>query len=872
MANTYKNPDDAVWGIDSACEQAHAWVRIRMAGQRSAVIALLAMVACMEATSADLSEDFGSEQAACRVDEPDIAAPEPPVTLVAGQDCAGDLALFDNTVAWVTRGFDVNTTYSGGTVSMVPKTGGPASDNVAVDEGSRLIRYDNYVYWAGRNKIGRVRENGTDKKILVSDSATPLAPRDLAADAGYIYFTTGSSVKAVPRGGGTVIELAGGQTVPTGLAVDDTHVYWTNMGSDNASDGTVSRRPKSGGNIQIIATGQAHPERIAVDGKYLFWTRLGENVGGLAGWTGGTIVRARKDGSSSPATVAPASWPTDLAIDREHIYFTEHRAATIRRVGKSGITSAVTLVSTNEPGFPTAIAVDDTHVYWTLGCGTAADGVRALSKDAVASSNCMSGPELLAEVHEPRGLVATGTWLYYGEHGHPSDQSSNLGAGEIRRVWRNGGPAEIIAAERGQISRVAADSRGVAWAETGADGPGIWAQNNDQTAPLLLAAAGKPADLAMDSSNVFWIDTEGLYRVARTGASAPELLAAAEGLPRHIALAPTYIYWTEDTGGEARVRRVTKTGGTARLLYASTGQAGDLAINATTIYVAVHDGAAQTSSIHAVTRAGGPAKVLATGPYRPRSLHEEDDMLLFTSTSLAGVDLYRLHKTGGLTRLANADGVPAEVAADSLCTAWISMDAIGHGSIRKVSRYAAGIIDPGEEVVFEADLQPVNSLAQGILPVTGKARFTLRGGQLSVRIDAVNMAVGVTHPQHIHRRSACPTMAGDDDNGDGYVDVIEALGTAGGVIVPLDPDLPYLGEQANFPAPDSQGVMAFEAAAGVAELETAINKDLAFETRTVMLHGVQPEFPFPSSVSGIDGVPPHRNIPLACGRLIRISP
>ena len=155
---------------------------IRYAGAATIAALAFSINACgvEQEQKADLDVEGGSS--ACTVDEPDVAAPAPPVSLVTGQACANDLVLIDNQVAWVTFGSDPNATYSGGKLAMTSNAGGSVNEWVDVHQGRRIARSGDFLYWAGRNKIGRVTKTGGSKKVLVSDSSTPLSPRDLVVD------------------------------------------------------------------------------------------------------------------------------------------------------------------------------------------------------------------------------------------------------------------------------------------------------------------------------------------------------------------------------------------------------------------------------------------------------------------------------------------------------------------------------------------------------------------------------------------------------------------------------------------------------------------------------------------------------------------
>ena len=87
----------------------------------------------------------------------------------------------------------------------------------------------------------------------------------------------GGSVFEISPGAGAPQEIARGQK-PSGLAVDDSAVYWSDQ-----LGGTVAVVPIDGGASAPLATGEAQPAAIAVDSAYVYWVDIG-----------GAIMRRRK--------------------------------------------------------------------------------------------------------------------------------------------------------------------------------------------------------------------------------------------------------------------------------------------------------------------------------------------------------------------------------------------------------------------------------------------------------------------------------------------------------------------------------------------------------------------------------------------------
>ncbi len=115
-----------------------------------------------------------------------------------------------------------------------------------------------------------------------------------------------SSGACVPPPLATPQWLVTGLTTPEDLAVDDTHVYWTDIGA-----GTVSSVPKDGGTITLLAQGQAKPLRIAVDATNVYWIN---NLGGA-------VMVAPKSGWGVPSVLASAVSPLGIAAVAGKVYW-----------------------------------------------------------------------------------------------------------------------------------------------------------------------------------------------------------------------------------------------------------------------------------------------------------------------------------------------------------------------------------------------------------------------------------------------------------------------------------------------------------------------------------------------------------------------
>ena len=158
---------------------------------------------------------------------------------------------------------------------------------------------------------------------------------------------------------GTAVNQAfvGGASLPTGVVVDATHVYWI-----NDQDHTIGRANLDGtGANQRFITGVTG-DSLAVDGGHIYWTDLASVLSVV-----GTIGRANLDGTGVDQNfiITSADNPSGVAVDRAHVYWTNPSGHAIGRANLDGTGVDQSFLDVSPGGQPFGIAVDAAHIYWT---------------------------------------------------------------------------------------------------------------------------------------------------------------------------------------------------------------------------------------------------------------------------------------------------------------------------------------------------------------------------------------------------------------------------------------------------------------------------------------------------------------------------
>lgn len=222
--------------------------------------------------------EFSGDQLASRASSGD----GPATTLATGQDGAFDVTTLDDGIYW--------TTFRGCTVASLADGVSKQLDH-AKQPFTSIVSSDGRVFWISFQKksVERFDVDSSTRSTLVN-GGTHL-PSAIATDGANVYFGETSSKQmtmgSVPSNGGATKGLfASGcdddgivGSCLAGIATDGTSVYFSAAkGGPNDADagGLVRRVPVEGGEVTVVATHQARPFSIAVDDSCVYWSNLGD--------------------------------------------------------------------------------------------------------------------------------------------------------------------------------------------------------------------------------------------------------------------------------------------------------------------------------------------------------------------------------------------------------------------------------------------------------------------------------------------------------------------------------------------------------------------------------------------------------------------
>ena len=168
------------------------------------------------------------------------------------------------------------TTGFGGSVESVPLAGG-AKVTLASGQAfpSSVVHAGGFVYWTDTASPGGLWKHGLAPGGNAEKLGADPHPGQLVVWGGTAYYAAFGEIRKLPLAGGTATGLASASSV-WDVATDGSNVYWI-VESSTAAAGAIRRVPVGGGPVFAISNYLKSPTRIAVDQSHVYWTDIEQN-------------------------------------------------------------------------------------------------------------------------------------------------------------------------------------------------------------------------------------------------------------------------------------------------------------------------------------------------------------------------------------------------------------------------------------------------------------------------------------------------------------------------------------------------------------------------------------------------------------------
>ncbi len=189
--------------------------------------------------------------------------------------------------------------------------------------------------------------------------ATVPSPRAIAVAGGYLYVTSIDFVTKVgalyrvPVAGGVPLKI-GGATWPTYVAVDSTHVYWTDLEKEALPlSGAIRRMSLTGSLTETLVKDLDRPNSCSLSGGRAFFAH---------GYPTGIVMSVPTTGGA-PMTIASAEgWAAYASANSTAVCWSRKSLLKVQCAPRGG--GATTTVASEGA---IAVAVDESHVFYGSG-------------------------------------------------------------------------------------------------------------------------------------------------------------------------------------------------------------------------------------------------------------------------------------------------------------------------------------------------------------------------------------------------------------------------------------------------------------------------------------------------------------------------
>lgn len=187
--------------------------------------------------------------------------------------------------------------------------------------------------------------------------------------------------------------------------------------------------------------------------------------------------------------------------------------------------------------------------------------------------------------------------------------------------------------------------------------------------------------------------------------------------------------------------------------------------------------------------------------------------------------------------------------------------------------------------LYMAKFFTINPGANGTLP--GSATIQRQGDELLAYVRLFGGGPGALHRQGIYDGRRCPN-AGDDLNGDGFIDMEEGARVWGKLLIPLDANLNSQSAGKNiYPVGDATGTYFYERSASFERLfkdlksedkdladdihKLSPDEGLAIEGRVVVIQGSADTVAFPPTFATVGRLNQAQSAPIVCGVFKKVT-